>query len=78
MKPLHESEVAFLSSIDRLWDEYEKLPILNLGFNTGKERPEMKKRFDEIRYMVAIRGMLRDGIKDDQNKLPETKKQIHA
>lgn len=31
MKPLHESEVNFLSKIDELWAEYEKLPQIHLG-----------------------------------------------
>lgn len=71
MKPLHESEVNFLESIDRLWSEYEKLPKINLGNIGGNEPSEMKKRFDEIRYIIAIRGMLRDGIKE--NRIETTK-----
>lgn len=77
MKPLHEQEVIFLEGIEELWQFYQTLPKLDLGISGGNEYEEMKKRFDDIKYMVAIRGMLRDGIREENKELPEPLKLLN-
>ncbi len=71
MKVLTEQETELLSDLEIMHDQFKALPYMK--DISDREYLEVKKRIDELKQIVAIRAMLRDG---DGKGLPEQQKQI--
>ncbi len=61
MKPLTEQEAKLLEALDVIQKEFDSLPY-HLAPPHGDEKKEFKKRIDEAKYIIAIRGMLRNSV----------------
>ena len=60
MKALTEQETKLMEALEVIQKEFEAFPY-HLSPPNGDERKEFRKRIDEAKYIIAIRGMLRDG-----------------
>ncbi len=61
MKALTEQEVKLLESLDVIQKEFNALSY-HLKPPHGDEIREFTKRIDEAKYIIAIRGMLRNSV----------------
>jgi len=75
MKVLTDHELELLAALDDLQRGFDLLPYhIKNSFGTS-EKAEYIRRIDELKKIVAIRAMLRDG---DGMGLPPNEKQIEA
>jgi hypothetical protein len=62
MKALTEQETKLLEALEVIHKEFNELPY-HLAPPHGDEKGEFSKRISEAKYIIAIRGMLRDSVK---------------